>query len=71
MQNKLVNIDGTKTTEERPSEPRELFCKDFDLSCFEVPQAERCKHGTSAIIGHVRYFTLPVAAICPLCDRLQ
>lgn len=71
MKNKSFNIAEAKTTEERPSEPRELFCKDFDLSCFDVPAADFCKKGTSTVIGHVRYFTLPVAAICPLCERLQ
>ena len=70
MKNDLFDIADAKTSEERASEPRELFCKDFEVSCFDVPQAELCKKGTSAVIGHVRYFTLPVVSICPLCERL-
>ena len=70
MKNDLFSATEAKTAEERPSEPRELFCKDFDLSCFDLVEADRCKQGTSAVIGRVNYFTLPVTAICPLCERL-
>ncbi|MBL7995345.1 hypothetical protein JNM05_08225 [bacterium] len=56
--------------EERPAEPAELFCKDFDLGCFDVPSALTCRKGTSIIISDVRYYTLQINSICPLCERL-
>ena len=52
------------------TEPREVFCKDFDLSCFEIRNATQCKLGHSAVIHEIRYYTLPLKGVCPMCDRL-
>lgn len=65
-----LEIIESRFSEERPSEPRELFCKDFDFGCFEVKNAALCKQGTSVTIADVRFYTLPVKAMCPLCERL-
>ncbi len=53
------------------TEARELFCKDFDLSCFDLSDAEACKHGKIAVINGLTYFTIPVIQICPLCDHIN
>ncbi len=60
----------SEATEVAHRDPRELFCPDFDLGCFDVADARLCKRGVDVVLGHVRYFTLPVLSICPLCDRL-
>ena len=53
------------------SEPRELFCKDFDLGCFEMADPAGCKRGKSAVIQRIYYYTDPVKAVCPICDQLR
>lgn len=53
------------------AEPKELFCAHFDVGCFEVADPAGCKRGQSAVINAVYYYTLPVEAICPMCDRLK
>lgn len=65
-----MKINGLNLTQEKPADPRELFCNDFDLSCFEVKDARACKLGLTAVISEVRYYTLPARALCPLCERL-
>jgi hypothetical protein len=52
-------------------EQKEVFCKEFDIHCFDVYNPAVCKAGKSAVIEDIRYYTLPVTAICPLCDNLQ
>ncbi|MBL7959823.1 hypothetical protein JNL27_06235 [bacterium] len=70
MKSVTGEISDLRFAEERPAEPRELFCKDFDLGCFDVPSAVTCKQGTSTIISDVRYYTIAIRSICPLCERL-
>jgi hypothetical protein len=52
------------------AEPKELFCKDFDRGCFAVADPVGCKCGKSSVINHTYFYTLPVEAICPICDPL-
>ncbi|KAB2878451.1 hypothetical protein F9K33_13090 [bacterium] len=70
MKSVTGEISDSLFAEERTAEPRELFCMDFDLGCFDVPSALTCKRGTSAIISEVRYYTMAIKSICPLCERL-
>jgi len=57
--------------EEVRTEPCELFCRDFDIHCFDVPHPDYCKAGRTAIIGDTLYYTMPVRALCPLCDPIH
>ncbi len=57
-------------TEDMDYAPKELFCKDFDISCFELIDPAGCKKGKSALIRSVYYFSLPVTAICPISDMI-
>lgn len=57
-------------SEEMTFAPKELFCGDFDISCFEVRDPGGCKKGKTARIGPVLFYTLPVTAICPISDEL-
>lgn len=56
--------------EEVRSEPIELFCKDFDLGCFEITDPHVCRGGKTVEILGRKYFTLPVLLVCPMADRL-
>lgn len=60
---------STEAVQDR-TDARELFCKDFDLSCFDVPDAAGCKRGKQAVINGLTYFTIPVVQICPLSDHI-
>lgn len=56
--------------EEIRYEPIELFCKDFDLGCFEIADPCLCRCGKTVEILGQKFFTLPVLLVCPMADRL-
>ena len=53
------------------ADPTELFCKDFDLGCFDVQNPRRCKSGQYVVIGEIGCYSLPLTGMCPMCDRLK
>jgi hypothetical protein len=66
----LINTALRQDFEETEVAQKELFCKDFDISCFELNDPSGCKRGKTTLINSIFYFTVPVAAVCPISDDL-
>lgn len=70
MKKDLSEISLIHSSAETEEAPKEIFCRDFDIGCFEIPDPAGCKHGKSTVIGQTLFYTLPVKTICPLSDPI-
>ncbi len=68
MKKDFSEFSLTYSFAETEEAPKEIFCRDFDVGCFEVSDPAGCKRGKTAVIGQALFYTRPVRAICPISD---
>lgn len=71
MESASLDLRSAEGVAEIRHEPLEMFCKDFDLGCFDIEDPRSCKAGLRVLIGDAIYYTVPVILVCPLADRLR